>query len=895
LTKIYFGTTGTCTLASDTFTGISSTYNVYTINGASITGFTFTDVSTLASISALLTQCHTDNVTAIALKAAGYSATQLQAAGYSATQLQAAGYSALIISASKAYNRNGVFSTGLNVSGTINSDSVSTLTIPVFDVSSNPYTSIDGATFTINPSSSAFQYFLSGISLTVQPGTPSLIWNQPAAITYGTELSSTQLNATSNVSGTNFVYDPSGGIILHPQILTVYFTPSDSNYTSISGSVSLTVQPKTLTISGLTALNKEYDGTTSVTLSGGTLFGVVGSDQVSFDTSGSFQDASTGYNKTVQVMLSLTGADKDNYIFDPSHITLQANIVKDTLEYVEITKAPIASSITYGQTLSASTLSGGIIQSNGLTISGVFAFADPSVQATSFGTLTTEVIFTPEDTADYSSNIHLNNFEVNVQKALLTISGSKIFDGTKTFRPNQMSVEGIAPNETITSAEVNSPFINEYSDAILTISNGLVSNYIINAHFKITPPIFDGLYDSSFTILKAPLTISGDFVVPKSYDGTRQATVSGGELVGIINGDQVFLQNYVGSYDTSAAGTGISVLTEYTISGANAGNYSLTNHTLLGDIEKDILTEVSNLPTATSIVYGQTLASSTLTAGVVSYAGQPIPGSFLFLYPDRIPTFTDTQKVEFRPTDMRDYSSNIVLDISVVIQPKLISISGSKVYNGTGIFNQLQAEGILSYDTIFSLTTTNIHARQEPYTNTDDVIRMEISGNYDLSSVSLSILPRRITISGSKKYDRTGQYFSQNLSVQGMMEPEFIPLLTIPNQNVIEVYSSIADIVFDVSHGFRSDYDLSSASLEIRPAPLTISGSKIYDGTVWIDINTLELMGAISPEMVSLSGGTAKVENSGNAGDYDHIVLDNIYLVVEGGTAANYTLSGFTI
>jgi len=43
------------------------------------------------------------------------------------------------------------------------------------------------------------------INLAIKQVTPAVTWPTPAAITYGTPLSSTQLSATANVAGT-FIY-----------------------------------------------------------------------------------------------------------------------------------------------------------------------------------------------------------------------------------------------------------------------------------------------------------------------------------------------------------------------------------------------------------------------------------------------------------------------------------------------------------------------------------------------------------------------------------------------------------------------------------------------------------------------------------------------------------------
>jgi hypothetical protein len=73
-----------------------------------------------------------------------------------------------------------------------------------------------------------------------------VIWNNPADITYGTELSSTQLNAVASIPGT-FTYTPPAGTILSvgTQTLHVDFTPTDStNYTTTSKDVSINVLEK---------------------------------------------------------------------------------------------------------------------------------------------------------------------------------------------------------------------------------------------------------------------------------------------------------------------------------------------------------------------------------------------------------------------------------------------------------------------------------------------------------------------------------------------------------------------------------------------------------------------------------------------------------------------------
>src|ERR1035437_1271981 len=78
----------------------------------------------------------------------------------------------------------------------------------------------------------------------------------PAAITYGTPLSTAQLNATASAGGTlidgTFDYTPTAGTVLGAgahQALDVLFTPSDHNYGGGHATVYIDVDPAPLTVS----------------------------------------------------------------------------------------------------------------------------------------------------------------------------------------------------------------------------------------------------------------------------------------------------------------------------------------------------------------------------------------------------------------------------------------------------------------------------------------------------------------------------------------------------------------------------------------------------------------------------------------------------------------------
>jgi hypothetical protein len=125
----------------------------------------------------------------------------------------------------------------------------------------------------------------------VNKATPAITWAAPVAITSGTALGSTQLDATASVPG-SFAYSPAVGTVLAAgaQTLTVIFTPTDTvDYNNASVSVTLTVNQGTSTLSinatsigfGNVALNQpatqtltlSSTGTSSVTVNSAVLVG----------------------------------------------------------------------------------------------------------------------------------------------------------------------------------------------------------------------------------------------------------------------------------------------------------------------------------------------------------------------------------------------------------------------------------------------------------------------------------------------------------------------------------------------------------------------------------------------------------------------------------------------
>ena len=110
-----------------------------------------------------------------------------------------------------------------------------------------------------------------------------------------------------------------------------------------SATVHPSVTQKEVTVSGITAANKEYDGNTDATVnaSGATITGIVSGDSLTITATGTFADADVGNGKAVNLTLgALSGASAGNYKLAASgnQTTATANI---TAKNVSISAATV--------------------------------------------------------------------------------------------------------------------------------------------------------------------------------------------------------------------------------------------------------------------------------------------------------------------------------------------------------------------------------------------------------------------------------------------------------------------------------------------------------------------------------------------------------------------------
>lgn len=155
--------------------------------------------------------------------------------------------------------------------------------------------------------------------------------------------------------------------------VTAVYGGDANSATSTSTAVGVTVSAKALTVTGVTASNKVYDGSTSATLnaSAATLVGVVGADVVTLNSSsatGTFVDKTVGNGKLVTVAgLGLSGAAAPNYTL--TQPTATANITAKALTVTGVTANNKVYDGTTAATLSTSTAAlVGVVSGDNVTL-----------------------------------------------------------------------------------------------------------------------------------------------------------------------------------------------------------------------------------------------------------------------------------------------------------------------------------------------------------------------------------------------------------------------------------------------------------------------------------------------------------------------------------------------
>jgi hypothetical protein len=284
--------------------------------------------------------------------------------------------------------------------------------------------------------------FSSGTWTDLDTGTYVIYREQPSAAITGGPLSMVygdampSLAATGGVNGdvpTVDVADRQDSTAGHINAGTYSLS---SNLVGLGYSVtglSLTVAPKDVTLTSITAADKTYDGTTTASITSGVISGTVGEETLAISGSGSFDDKNAGLGKTVTVddATELTRTDGtgdwDNYNLTTTELTTTAAINKKEVTLTSIT----AADKTYDGNTTASITAGvisGTVGEETLAISGTGSFGDKNAGSGKTVTVADVTQLTPADgTGDW------DNYNLTTTGSMETQAAIDIKDVTLTI------------------------------------------------------------------------------------------------------------------------------------------------------------------------------------------------------------------------------------------------------------------------------------------------------------------------------------------------------------------------------------------------------------------------------------------------------------------------------
>lgn len=191
---------------------------------------------------------------------------------------------------------------------------------------------------------------------------------------------------------------------------------------------------------------------------------------------------------------------------------------------------------------------------------------------------------------------------------------------------------------------------------------------------------------ATYTISKAPLTVTGATTASKQYDGTKSVSVTAVALSGVVNPDDVSVDttSLTGTLSAAGVGTYDSVtLPTMTLTGTTAGNYTLTQPTVAVPTSVSI-TQADALSLTGTAVMVKDQAIYTVELDLTQISGYPA-------FPGGTPAFSMTSGSSYNglTSAMVDASGKLTLVADNTTNDTndtvTVSVTGMSNYNDSTI------------------------------------------------------------------------------------------------------------------------------------------------------------------------------------------------------------------
>ena len=657
-------------------------------------------------------------------------------------------------------------------------------------------------------------------------------------ITYGNELSASTITGTMQdpntgyaVNGTFTWVTPAEKLKAGSHNAKWIFTPDESNggkYTTNTGTATVTVNPKAVTVSGITANDKVYDGNTNVVLdySNAQFGGILGNDKLTVAAKGVFEKAEAGKQNVAISDLTLGGDSAANYVLAESGNQTETTA---TITAKKVTVTITSNGGTYGSVVAAAANLSGAVDGENVPV-----------------TLT----YTGNGYNDTAVPVNAGSYTVtaSIANSNYTLTGNTTADFVIT--PKAVTVSGITANDKVYDGT---------TDAVLDCSNAQFGGILGNDKLTVAAKgVFEKAEAGKQNVAISDLTLGGDsaanYVLAESGNQTEttatitakkvtvtitpnggtygSVTAAAAKLTGAVKGENVPVTlTYTGN-NYSSATVPVNV-GSYTVTASIANsNYTLTGNTTADFVITPKAVTVSGITANDKVYDGNTNA-------VLDYSKVVLGG---VLENDTL-TVTATGTME-----------------SADVGEKKVTISNLTL-GGDSAANYVLAESGNQTE-----TTANITAKQITVTITPN------GGTYG------SVVAAAAKLSGAV----AGENIPVTLTYTGNGY----------NDTAVPVNAGSYTVTVSISNSNYTLTGNTTADFVITPKAVTVSGitanDKVYDGTTdaVLDCSNAQFGGILGNDKLTVAA--KGVFEKAEAGKQNVAISD---LTLGGDSAANYVLA----
>ena len=531
--------------------------------------------------------------------------------------------------------------------------------------------------------------------------------NEQALITAGsvTDYGTMQYSLTKN--GT---YSPNIPTGTDAGTYTVWYRViGDANHNDTApASVAVSIRKKPLTITGVTAASKPYDGTTNAGITSVTFDGVTLNLGTDYNVAASFDEASVGNGKNVTATVTLIGQAAQNYALEQSSFPTTGSITKAAApDFTKETSLAIINGYekTYTVTLPAlPTLEtpkeygaptyelGEIKLNDGYYTDGAKVENGKMtlpIQKNDVGTTgpvgTVTVVIKSKNYEDITLTVNVN-------------AANKI----EPTPDGEITATAITYGDTLSKSKISGkmkdPDTGDAVNGTFTWMDGTVkpdagSN---NATWTFTPDAsYGGKYTTNtgtatVTVNRKTVMVSGITASDKVYDGTTNAKLnfSNAKFAGVLENDTLTV-TAKGVFEKADIGKQKVKISNFKLGGASAANYVLAESGNQTETTANITAkQITVTITPNGGTYGSVIAAAAELSGAVD--GENIPVTLTYTGNNyssaTVPVNAGSYKVTASIANS-NYTLTGNTTAAFVIAPKAVTVSGitakDKVYDGT--------------------------------------------------------------------------------------------------------------------------------------------------------------------------------------------------------------------